>query len=594
MSNRRNRGRRTGQANRMQPGKATGKALPQATADAAGSTAKPQQRRGLTLDMLINEYARLGTPDNLLAANYYQPHRLTQQYALMDALYRGDWIANRIITTIPEDMTKNWFKLTCTISPEQLAVIENVQRKTHVRERIREGLRWGRLYGGAAAVMMVKGQEDMLEEPLDMDMIMPGDFKGLIVCDRWNGVFPSSELVEDINDPDFGLPEYYTFALSEDNLAGSVQVHHTRVLRFTGRELPFIEKEAEQYWGMSELEHVFAELNKRNSVSANIAQLVFIAHLRVLKMEDLGQMLALADQQTQSDLYNTLSAQNFLMNNMSLQVMSRDDDFQTFDYSFTGLADLYEQFMMDIAGASEIPATKLFGRAPQGMNATGEGDLRNYYDTVKQNQETYLRPVLEKLMPVLCLSALGAIPDDLDFEFNPIRDTSDEERAGLIQQTAAAINSVFQSGIISQKIALLELRQSGAEFGMWTNIPDDFIEEADDTANSGEEGGMGMPGEGGDQGGGDMEAMMQMMQEGGAEEKGAKPTQPQKGGSPGEEARQSPNENARPQGKPGAGGQGGVQQAEQPDEKRGQNAARDGSAVQPRRGLFARWRSGER
>ena len=525
--------------------------------DAQKKSAQPKANpNALTLDALINEYARLGTGDNLLAQNRYQSVRLTQQYALMDNLFRGDWIANRIITTIPEDMTKNWIKLTCTVEPDQLDAFEMVERKTHIRERIREGLRWGRLYGGAAAVMMIKGQEDMLSEPLDMDMLMPGDFKGLIVADRWNGVYPSTELVTDMDDPDFGLPEYYNFSLSENDLANSVRVHHSRVLRFTGRELPYIEKLAEQYWGMSELEHVFAELNKRNSASANIAQLIFIAHLRVLKMENLGQNLALSDVWSQEDLYNTLSAQNFLMNNMSLQILSRDDDFQTFDYTFSGLADVYEQFMMDVAGASEIPATKLFGRAPQGMNATGEGDLRNYYDTVRQNQEAYLRPILEKLLPVICVSAWGAIPDDLDFEFNPIRDTSDEERAGLIQQTAAAINSVYQAGIISQKIALMELRQSGTEFGMWTNISDEFIDEADDKASPEGETGEEMPAE--------MEG--------------------------------DPNENAgqgiAAEQQPSPDDAGGVQPERSRGPQSGPVDARDG---QPgRSGLFARWRARKR
>lgn len=533
---------------------------------------KPVTHKGLTMDMLVNEYARLGTDDNLLAANRYQMNRLTQQYALMDSLYRGDWIANRIITTIPEDMIKNWFKLVCQVEPDQTDVLERLIRQTHIRERLREGLRWGRLYGGAAAVMMIKGQEDMLDQPLDLEMMMPGDFKGLIVSDRWNGVYPSPELVDDIDDPDFGLPEYYTFAMSETDVMNGVRVHHSRILRFTGRELPYIEKMAESYWGMSEIEHVYAELNKRNSASANIAQLIFIAHLRVFKMEDLGQTLALGDIFTQNDLYNVLSAQNYLMNNMSLQVMSKDDDFQTFDYTFSGLADVYEQFMMDIAGASEIPATKLFGRAPQGMNATGEGDLRNYYDTVRQNQETHLRPVLEKLLPVLCVSAWGAVPDDLDFEFNPIRDTSDEERAGLIQQTANAINSVFNSGIISQKTALQELRQSGTEYGMWTNITDEDIDNADDEAapqGEGEEGERMMPG------GGDMPPEMM-------------------GGEADEQnAGQDPQGDVREQGAPGESDEGGDQQPGQRGQSSGKNAARDGQSWWSR--VFGRGRrSGER
>lgn len=450
----------------------------------------------LIMDSLVNPAARLGPADNLLSQNAYMSERLTQNFGLMDSLYRSDWIAGKVVNTIPEDMTKNWIKLTCQVNPDQEDEFSRQQRKTHVKARVLEGLRWGRLYGGAAGVMVVAGQEDMLGEPLDLDMVMPGAFRGLIIADRWNGVYPSTEIVTEMDDPDYGLPMYYTFGLENMGIAQGVRVHHSRVLRFTGRDLPYNERISESYWGMSELEHVYEELNKRNTVSANIAQLVFAAHLRILKMEDLGQMLAMADEASQRDLYNTLRAQNMLMNTMSLQVLSKDDDFQTFDYTFSGLSDIYEQFMMDIAGAAEIPVTKLFGRSPAGLNATGEGDLRNYYDTVKQWQEAVLRPVLEKLLPVMCMSAWGAVPDDLDFEFNPIRDTSDEERAGLIQQTASAIVSVYQAGIISQPTALKELRQSGSTYGMWGQITDEEVEAASDMPQGGEEGppGGGMPG----------------------------------------------------------------------------------------------------
>ena len=63
--------------------------------------------------------------------------------------------------------------------------------------------------------------------------------------------------------------------------------------------------------------------------------------------------------------------------------------------------------MMDMAGAAEIPATKLFGRSPQGMNSTGEADLRNNYDLIAQMQERMLRPALEKLLPVMAISCWG-------------------------------------------------------------------------------------------------------------------------------------------------------------------------------------------
>lgn len=466
-----------------------------------------------TMDHIVNQLARIGTPDALLQQNHVQASRITQDYATLEAMYRSDWIARKVIDTIPEDATKNWYELTCQIEPDQVKQLDTLERNTHVKQKIMEGLKLGRLYGGAAGIIVIKGHEDMLEEPLDIEMIQPDSFRGIIIADRWNGVYPSTEMVEDLDDPDFGLPDYYTFSVNGTELESGVRVHHSRVLRFEGRYLPFNEKLAENSWGMSEIEHIEQELTKRNTASENIAHLIFTANLRVLKMNDLGQMLSLGTEETQRDLYNTVAAQNELMNNMSIQLLDREDDFQSFQYTFSGLSDIYEQFMNDISGASEIPATRLFGRSPQGMNATGESDMRTYYDTVKQWQEANLRPVFEKLLPIECMSVFGAIPDDLGFDFAPIRDTSDEERSSMIQQTASAINSIYQSGLISQRTALKELRDAGEPLGMWTNITDEDIEEASDVSGGEEQGGDPMGGMGGmpgaDPTGGDpMAAMM--------------------------------------------------------------------------------------
>lgn len=448
---------------------------------------------GITLDSFSNPFTRLGVGQtNLLEAAEYPLTRLTQNYSLLNSLYRNDWIARRVIDTIPEDMLKNWFDLQSQLTPDQISQFDAIVRKTHLKRQLLEGLRWGRLFGGAAGIIVIEGQEDMLDQPLDLDTILPDQYKGLIIADRWSGVYPDSGLVQDLGDPDFGTPEYYTFSMSETDIAYGVRVHHSRVIRFMGRDLPYIERTAENYWGMSELEHVYTELNKRNTTSENIAQLIFQANIRTYKMADLGQMLAATQPEIQKRLYQVMAMQNFLLSNMGMNVMDKEDSLETHQYTFAGLNDIYESFMLDISGASEIPATRLFGRSPAGLNSTGESDLTNYYDKIKQDQESDLRPVLEKLLPILCISVWGMVPDDLDFMFNPVRDTSEEERADLIQQGSAAIVSVFQSGLISQKTALKELRQSGATYGMWSNITDEDIENADDMSDAGmDELGMG-------------------------------------------------------------------------------------------------------
>ena len=77
--------------------------------------------------------------------------------------------------------------------------------------------------------------------------------------------------------------------------------------------------------------------------------------------------------------------------------------------------------MLDIAGACEIPASRLFGRSPSGLNATGESDLKMYYEKIGQLQENYLRPALEKLLPVMEISAFGYFSRDSEFLKNPLK-----------------------------------------------------------------------------------------------------------------------------------------------------------------------------
>ncbi|WP_061342966.1 phage portal protein [Clostridium botulinum] len=435
----------------------------------------------VTLDAFQNVLARLGvgTP-NLLEGTDYPITRLTQNFQLMNSLYRSHWIVRKIIDTIPEDMVKNWINITTQLEPEQLKRFDKLQRTTRIQRDILEGLKWGRLYGGAAAVIIIDGHEDILDQPLDYDMIMPQSFKGLIIGDRWSGITPGENLIEDVSSPDFGLPEHYIW--NTDTF--TIKVHHSRILRFTGRELPYIEKCAEIGWGASEIEIIFDELKKRDNTSYNIAQLIFLANLRVLKMSDLGETLAIGDEQSQEDLYNTVQAQNWLMSNMGMYILNKDDDFQTHQYSFSGLNEIYESFMLDVSGAAEIPVTKLFGRSPAGFNATGESDSKNYYETIEQKQVSQLDPIFDKLLPIMFMSEFGAIPDDLDYTYNPIATPSEDELSNIVDKKSTAIINVFNAGLISQKIALKELKQMSDTTGMFTNITDEDINNADDEIDS--------------------------------------------------------------------------------------------------------------
>lgn len=434
-------------------------------------------------DSFTNQIARLGlNQPGTMGATDYQLTRLTQNYNLLNILYRNSWISKKVIDTVADDMTKNWVDFTADLKPEQTDRIEKIERKTRTREKINEALKWGRLYGGAACIVMIKGQDNLLD-PLDIDKIMPGDYKGLLVLDRWSGIYPSHDIIRDMDNPEFGLPEYYEIRdESQDN--ASVRVHHSRVIRFTGRKLPYWEEQAEMIWGASELEHVFEELAKRDNTSWNIASLVFQANLLVNKVKDIDQMSAATDPAVQEAFYNIKSAQNQMRNNNSMMIIGDDEDVTSMSYSFSGLNDIYESQMLDIAGAAEMPVTKLFGREPAGMSATGESDMQNYYDMISKVQVGQLKPALDKLYPIIFMSELGYVPDDLDYKFNSIQSPTEDKLADIVGKKIDSISKAYNDGIISQKMYMTELHELSFTSNMFSSITDEDIDNADDELNA--------------------------------------------------------------------------------------------------------------
>lgn len=446
----------------------------------------------MTQDAFQNAMAKLGVgQSNFLEGTQYPMMRLGYNYNLFNSMYRGSWIVRKICDVPASDMIRNWIKIKTDLGPDELTSFDKIVMNTGVKRKLIEGIKWGRLFGGAAALMLIDGQADQLDQPLDYDSLHEGCFKGLLVFDRWSGIYPDAELISDINDVDFGLPKYYNIFTNvnpseigqnrtpELKVGNFFKVHHSRILRFSGRDLPLWEKQYEQYWGESEIEIVLEEIKKRDNTSYNLANLIFLANLRVLKMSELGQVLSVGTIEAQKELYNVVSAQTELMSNLGLYIMDKEDDFQVHNYTFSGLDEIYQSFMLDVAGAAEMPVTKLFGREPAGFNSTGESDLKQYYDTIAEKQQNYLLPILNKLFPVICMSAFGSIPDDFDWEFNPARNISNDELADLTEKYTSNIIEVFNAGLITKSTALKELKQQSSVTGQWSNITDEEIDAAE-------------------------------------------------------------------------------------------------------------------
>ena len=426
------------------------------------------------MDAFSNPLFHLGYgSQSPLEATEYPLTRMTDNYALLNSLYRDNWVVQNVVGLMVDDMLREWYKLRGTISPEYQDELARVERVTQIRARLNEGLRWGRLYGGAAGLILIRGQEGMLDQPLDLESIMPGTFAVLMILDRWVGVVPEMGLVQDIGDPDFGLPDYYMVNNAEGKVVA--RVHHSRIVRFTGRDLPYLEKIAELYWGESEVEALYKDVVAHDNVSSNMAALTFQANINTQEVQNLEQLFSLGSTEQQRRFWNTMQAMSVVRSNFGIQLINKGDAVHNTQYTFAGLQEVYESMCLNLCGASHYPMTKLFGRSPAGMNATGESDLQNYYDYVDSQREAKLRPALERLLPVMAMSAWGAVPDNLQIDFPPLWTPTAKEVAEIAKGKAEAIVTVFQGGLLDQQAAQKELKKLEEETGMFGSLTDEEI-----------------------------------------------------------------------------------------------------------------------
>lgn len=424
----------------------------------------------LTADAFSNPLFRLGRgSQSPLEATEYPLTRMTGNYALLSSLYRDNWVVQNVVGIIPDDMTKNWFTLS-GVDPEHQRTLDRVQRETALRARINTGLKWGRLYGGAAGILLIRGHEGLLDQPLDVGTVLPGSFQGLYVLDRWCGVTPGAETVLIRGEE---VPAYYQVTGPGGGILA--RVHHSRVIRFTGRELPYLEKLAEMYWGESEIEALYQDVVKHDNVSANMAALTFRANVDTMEVENLDQLFSLGSGGQQRRFWNTMQAQSVMQSNFGTRLVNKGDQLKNTQYTFTGLSDVHESMCLSLSGASRIPMTKLFGRAPAGMNATGESDLQNYYDYVDTLRQSVLAPILRRLLPALCMSAIGTMPADLDISFPPLWTPTAKEVAEIARDKAETIVTAFQSGLLRADTAQRELKNLAEETGLFGGITDEEI-----------------------------------------------------------------------------------------------------------------------
>lgn len=411
--------------------------------------------KAVVVDGLENVVSGLGTTHDKRFYSTWAAPRMLTRYEL-ENMYRGSWLAKRIVNAIADDMTREWGHYLFD-DPEDDTLpfaVEQAVKKLSIKSRINEVLKWARLYGGALVILGVddvKRPEDM-QKPLKIETRGKNCLKYLRVVDRWRAA-PGDSGVTDLNDPDFGLPNEYIIAES------SVRIHHSRVLRFNGQKLPYFSWMQNGMWDDSELQHVFDSLLNCDTSTQSVASMLFESNVDIIKSPQIANLLATKDGEAKVLKRFQVAAMMKSFNRTLL--LDGAEEYEKKSNSFANLHDIINQFMVDVCGAAEIPMVRLFGQSAGGLNNTGDTDLTNYYDMIKSRQEDQLMPQLDRLHELVCRSVFGAVPKNFRFEFNSLWQMTEKEQAEIDKLRAERDQAYVNMGVIDEGLVARELNERG-------------------------------------------------------------------------------------------------------------------------------------
>jgi uncharacterized protein len=431
-------------------------------------------------DGLANFVARVGLgTDNVLSAGTYVPYQITQNRLLLENIYRTSWIGGKVIDDYAMDMLRAGIDIMSPDKPDDVHTLQRYLIKLGIWGGLADCLKWARLYGGAIGVLDIEGQ--LTETPLRVDTVRKDQFKGIVVYDRWQ---LQPDLTRTIQQgKNIGLPEFYR-AVTGWNNRGKPNgygdwIHHSRVLRFVGVQMPYYQAINLEMWGISILERLYDRLISYDTATMGVSNLVQKAYLRQIGVKGLREILA-AGGKAEENLITMFSYIRQLQTNEGLTLTDSEDTMSYNSYSFAGVNDVLRQFGEQISGACGIPLVRLFGQSPAGLSSTGDADIRNYYDSINANQEASLREPIDLILSVAYRSKFGAArPESLDFDFAPLWQMSTKEKFDIAKTAVETIDLALAGTMISGEIATKELAGISKETGLFTNVTPEYIKEVE-------------------------------------------------------------------------------------------------------------------
>ena len=418
--------------------------------------------------------------------NPYFQNNFMLRWTMYTNLYFTSWEAKKIVEIPVNDAFRIKPKLVGIEEAEKMALM-NAMDKIGGWSKMRRAAIQERLLGGSAILLGVADSQDDPSKPIDQNSIDKGDLKFINVVTI--NQLSNPEYDNDPFSPGYDKPKYYQVNGIKTHISRLIIFDGDPLFNYTSQRVMQAYRVNPQGFGESVLASLWDSIIRAIGTQQAAYQLVQKSSITLVKTENL---LNLEGTRKGDEAVAALEEMARMVSIYRAAILKgKGVELQENSASFGSVPELVMTYLQIVSAGSDVPASRFLGQAPGGLNATGEGDLENYYNNIAAYQETHLDPKFEKLFDVLGPSVLGAerwkeVKKDFELEFESLWNLDGTEKASVDETNVRIMTALKEAGIVSPEFIVDEIN-SKKIFSTPLNKDDIHEEPGFDFNNEGSE-----------------------------------------------------------------------------------------------------------
>ncbi|MFW5410776.1 anti-CBASS protein Acb1 family protein [Pectobacterium brasiliense] len=340
-----------------------------------------------------------------------------------------------------DEMTRNWIEVKSRKEGDHDPAIDEMERaleRYDIKRLMHEAVRQDSMFGVTHIFIDTGATGEELSKPLFLDprKITKGSLKGIRTVDpTW--VYPALYNTRCPLQEGFYKPQAW-FVMGDT-------VHESRFMDIVSRPVPDILKPSYNFGGLSLTQLMEDYVTDWRDAKKNVIKIIRTLRMRALKTD----MEARLQEPSQFNNRIKLFVQN--QDNFGLWVHDVDEEITHQQTSLSDLSNLLSNYQDQLCMPARITNLKLLGNAPAGLNASGDSELATWHETVSGYQDGEMRRPLENIFKLIQLSEFGEINDDIYFEFRPLDEISEKERAEIAKIRVETVAIAADSQLVSSE-----------------------------------------------------------------------------------------------------------------------------------------------